>query len=108
MNARSIDLPSVKAVTPFNADVEKKFLKEISAVLRKHKMLDRIGLCLLHKHYDIASNEILVETTDARERLSTIGPVTSDSMPNDDLLETMWKIEEDGSTRVVQYCGRCS
>ena len=70
-------------------------------------MLDRLGICLLHRHYDIRANEVLVETTDRRQRASTVRPVEASSISESDLLETMWKVEPDGKAIALQYCARC-
>lgn len=107
MSTSSIELPLVKSVTPFDPEAQRAFLEDISTVLRKHKMLDRIGLCLLHKHYDLSADEILVETTDVQGRVSTTRPVGASSTPNHDLLETMWKLDDGGKAKALQYCGRC-
>ncbi|MDT0449491.1 hypothetical protein RM609_10460 [Streptomyces sp. DSM 40473] len=61
-----------------------------TAVLEKHGNLDRFGLCLLHDHFPVASDEVLVETHDAdarrsasgsrrRPRPGTPGPLNGDS-----------------------------
>ncbi|WP_316759955.1 hypothetical protein [Streptomyces herbicida] len=44
------------------------FVQDLVAVLEKHGNLERFGLCLLHDHFSLAVDEILVETTDTEAR----------------------------------------
>ncbi|WEO95517.1 hypothetical protein A6P39_016640 [Streptomyces sp. FXJ1.172] len=45
-----------------------EFVRDLVAVLARHGNLNRFGLCLLHDHFPIAADEILVETNDSRAR----------------------------------------
>ncbi|WP_330337959.1 hypothetical protein [Streptomyces sp. NBC_00557] len=45
-----------------------EFVKDLVAVLEKHGNLNRFGLCLLHDHFPLAADEVLVETNDPRAR----------------------------------------
>ena len=49
--------------------------KEIQAVLKKHGNLERFGVTLIHKHFDIADDEIMLETTDIEKREHWVRPV---------------------------------
>ncbi|MFG2181550.1 hypothetical protein ACGFLS_22920 [Streptomyces abikoensis] len=44
------------------------FVRDLVAVLDKHGNLDRFGLCLLHDHFRLAPDEVLVETHDLDAR----------------------------------------
>ncbi|MGW5609533.1 hypothetical protein ACWEWI_26260 [Streptomyces sp. NPDC003753] len=44
------------------------FIRDLVAVLKKHGNLDRFGLCLLHDHFPLAADEVLVETNDPGSR----------------------------------------
>ncbi|MFF7978342.1 hypothetical protein ACFZDK_04305 [Streptomyces sp. NPDC007901] len=52
------------------ADAE--FVRDLVGVLAKHGNLDRFGLCLLHDHFPLAEDEVLVETNDPRARTLSI------------------------------------
>ncbi|KOX02153.1 MULTISPECIES: hypothetical protein [unclassified Streptomyces] len=45
-----------------------EFVRDVVAVLAKHGNLDRFGLCLLHDHFPLAADEVLVETNDPAAR----------------------------------------
>lgn len=47
---------------------DSQFVRDLVAVLEKHGNLDRFGLCLLHDHFPVASDEVLVETHDVAAR----------------------------------------
>ncbi|MFE7524754.1 hypothetical protein ACFU7Y_03445 [Kitasatospora sp. NPDC057542] len=45
-----------------------QFVRDLVDVLEKHGNLDRFGLCLLHEHFPVACDEVLVETHDLAAR----------------------------------------
>ncbi|WP_262700403.1 MULTISPECIES: hypothetical protein [Streptomyces] len=45
-----------------------EFVRDLIAVLEKHGNLDRFGLCLLHDHFPLTADEVLVETNDPEAR----------------------------------------
>ncbi|MGK4583592.1 hypothetical protein [Kitasatospora sp. HPMI-4] len=45
-----------------------EFVDDLVAVLEKHGNLDRFGLVLLHDHFPVGADEILVETHDPAAR----------------------------------------
>ncbi len=50
-------------------------LEEIRQVLEKHGALSRFGLTLLHSHFDLADDELMLETTDQQKREHRVRPV---------------------------------
>lgn len=50
-------------------------LEDIRLVLAKHKCLERFGVSLLHSHFDLEDDEILLETTDLGKREHWVRPV---------------------------------
>ena len=61
------DLRDIDEVRPIDDD-DAECLEEIRVVLQKHNSLDRFGIALLHSHFQIADDELLMETTDVAER----------------------------------------
>ncbi|MCX5381588.1 hypothetical protein [Streptomyces sp. NBC_00091] len=45
-----------------------EFVRDLVGVLEKHGNLDRFGLCLLHDHFPLAADEVMVETNDSATR----------------------------------------
>lgn len=66
--------------------------EELATVLKKHHALDRFGVTLLHRHFEIKPGEVLLETTDIPRRIQTVCPVKNDEMSTDPYIETSWRL----------------
>jgi hypothetical protein len=98
-------LPDIDAVQPIGeADVQ--VLDEYDVLLRNNRS-DRFGVCLLHKHFEIASNEIAVEYTDIEARTSTVVVEPSESPSGGNHIETVWRFKHDGPVAVTVCEQRC-
>jgi hypothetical protein len=60
-------------VAPYGPGDSSLFL-ELREVLIRHGAIDRFGITLLHKHFEIREDETLVESVDAEGRTLTIHP----------------------------------
>ena len=67
-------LNHIADLTPIN-DGDADCLSEIRQVLAKHSKLERFGVSLLHSHFDLADDEMLLETTDVEKREHYVRPV---------------------------------
>lgn len=52
-----------------------ELFEEIRSLLVKHGKQERFGLCLLHKHFNLEEDEVLLESTDATKREMKIAAV---------------------------------
>ena len=68
---------------------------ELAGVLKKHHALDRFGITLLHRHFDIAPGELLLENTDMLSRTHSITPVSSETLVGQKYIETAWRLGDD-------------
>src|SRR4051812_25636345 len=50
------------------SDADLECMKDVRAALEKHGKLDRFAVHLIHKHFDVAEDEILVEYSEAANR----------------------------------------
>lgn len=82
-------LLDIDEVRPLD-DGDFQVLREMGDVLRKHGCTDRFGVCLLHKHFDLAEGEELVEETDVERRVSTIA-VRKAASDRGSTIETLWR-----------------
>lgn len=64
-------------------------LPELGEVIRQHGLNQHVGISLLHKHFDLAETERLVE--EFADNHAYIKPTTDCT----DLLPYMWKVEQD-------------
>ena len=65
------NLKHIDEVVPLG-EIDTECLVEVRNVLLKHKMLDRFGVALLHKHFDLESDEVLIEYSDEQAKSLTI------------------------------------
>jgi hypothetical protein len=68
------ELDHIADVRPID-DSDAACLEDIRAVLTKHNCLDRFGVTLLHSHFDVADDEMMLETTDLDRREHLVRPV---------------------------------
>lgn len=86
------EIPDISEVSPLS-DADRPMVDEIVGVLRKHNALNRFGLTLVHKHFEVADDEVMVESTDVQSRTQTIVPVKKSELPNLDYTETSWRLD---------------
>lgn len=102
-------LPDIYAVPRLN-DHDRACLDAVRDVLARFGCLERFGVNLLHKHFEMAEDEVLVENVDEAGRRLVIKPVKLDlvreDMPN--AYETQWHWRRDASGGLAQVCNmRC-
>jgi hypothetical protein len=67
-------LDNITDVEPIGDD-DAECLEEIRRVLEKYNCLGRFGLTLLHSHFDLQDDEVMLETTDLEKREHWVRPV---------------------------------
>jgi len=100
------NLKDIHEVDPIN-DGDLDCLAEILDVLKKHGLQERFGVALLHKHFDMDPDEILVEQTNVEDRVLTISPVKASTAGN--TIQTIWMLRDGGPEAMLgcmQYCGK--
>lgn len=99
-------IADIDEVTPFSKEDEKCF-RELRAVLRKYKAVDRFGITLVHKHFEIAEDEAMVEYTDHESRMLIIKPVKCAEIDENQITVTNWQLAEgDVVAKRVCVCAR--
>lgn len=63
-------------------------MAELGAIVRRHGLQKQVGICLLHKHFDLADNERLVEEFEGNNAYVKPTAEYSDAIPY------MWKVEQ--------------
>lgn len=82
------DLLDVSQVEPLS-DRDAPLLRDIREVLLKHGAIDRFGLTLLHKHFDLHQHEELVEEVDVERRILVTRPAPRQQAQAG--IETAWR-----------------
>ncbi len=85
-------LPDISKVTPLS-EADKPLIDDIVTVLKKHGAQHRFGLTLLHQHFDISPDEVLVESTDVKARTQTIKPDKKVNLKSLPVTETSWRLD---------------
>ena len=98
------ELPDINDVEQIN-DKDYAVLEELRSVLVRHGYTDRFGVTLLHKHFDLNEDEVLMERTDEVARVSTLS-VETRNYSSKATIETMWKFGKTivGATVCRQMC----
>jgi hypothetical protein len=102
-------LPDISDTKPLTAN-DRACLDAIRDVLERHDCLGRFGVNLLHKHFEMAEDEILVEQVDQEGRRLVTAPVkvalVEVEMPT--AYETQWHWQRSKAGQVIQVCvARC-
>jgi len=85
-------LPELREVAPLD-DADIACMAELREVLARHGRLRRFALQLVHKHFELAPHEVLVEYSDAdtREQRLRVEPRTSEHAR--DAIPTAWLLD---------------
>lgn len=98
-------LPGVDGVVPLN-DADNAVVSEIRDVLAKHGALDRFGLALLHSHFEVSDDEVLVESVDLEARSLVVRPMPLSEVVGS-LRPTVFRLTQDAEAVITaQYCHR--
>lgn len=85
-------LPDITDVRELSAE-DTPLMQELHEVLQRHNALRRFGITLLHQHFTLADDEVLVESTNRATRVQTIEPVKIVEVRNLDTIETSWRLD---------------
>lgn len=85
-------LPDITEAKPL-VSTDKPLVDELVAVLKKHNALDRFGITLLHQHFPISDDEVLVENVDTGARTQLICPMKKDELGSLNYTETSWRLD---------------
>ena len=85
------EIEDIDDAAPLNAS-DAACIEEIKAVLLKHNKIKKFGLTLIHSHFPIGEDEILLEKVSKSKRTLTITPVKLTDVGN--AVETQWSLDE--------------
>lgn len=93
------DIHEVEPLTQKDAEC----FREVQDVLRSYGLLHKFGLALLHKHFDLDENEVVMEETQRNARKQTLSVMSLNDVP-EDTVPTIWKLTESGDAVNVCRC----
>jgi hypothetical protein len=65
---------------------------EVRDVLSRYGLLDKYGMSLIHRHFDIEDDECLVEKVDADARTLSVQPMKKADLKPGSTTVTMWRL----------------
>ncbi len=94
------EFEDIDAVEPLNPE-DYACLVEIREVLQRHGHERRYGVALLHKHFDLEADEILLESSGPESRTLVTRPVRAEGAGNP--VGTIFQLL-DGDPESMAYC----
>jgi hypothetical protein len=90
-------LKDINEVDPLT-DEDHETLQMVREVLRKRNAIDKFGVTLLHDHFEVNEDEVLLETTDPITRVQTIKPYRNEELKEADItkdgfMQTNWRFD---------------
>ncbi len=83
-----LDIDDVRPVD----ETDQIIFDEVREVLERHAALHRFGLTLLHTHFEVSEDEVLVESIDKESRTLTLRP--KDLVNAKSAIETSWRLDD--------------
>ena len=78
-------------------------MAEVRDLLARHGKLDRFGLTLLHQHFLVYENEVLLETCNPTTRELLMRTVPKTEVDETTIVETAWRLSD---SEVMVKCQR--
>ncbi len=98
-------LPDIDAVEPVNA-ADETCLGEVYEVLKRHGKANRFGISLIHRHFPVGEDEVLIETCHDETRTLTLKAVKANSAEAKRSVPTNWILAEDSGAKTMSVCLR--
>jgi hypothetical protein len=95
-------LPDISQVVPISEE-DKTCLQAVEEVLRKHGALSRFGIALLHTHFQLGEDEILLEECDTDNRTLICKPVKISEL-NEKTIQTIWAFDKSMEKACTKFC----
>ncbi|MBD2483002.1 hypothetical protein [Planktothrix sp. FACHB-1365] len=98
-----VSLPDIDEVTPIS-DKDIACFNEIRSILQRYDNIHRLGICLLHDHFPLADDEVLLETCDKESRILTIKPVKKTDPDVANSIGTQYRLDVDQTEQFTLGC----
>ena len=96
-------LRDITDVEPID-EKDRACLADIKETLARHNRLARFGVVLLHHHFKLSPDEVLVERCDPSARALRVTPVRRSEVEASSLVETVWRFDGPGGQDCPTYC----
>lgn len=99
------ELPDISDAGVLEAS-DRACLDELREVLTRHNLAEKFGIALLHKHFELADDEVLLERCDVARRTLIATPVRVSEINPLQSVTTVWKFASDNKSQreCVKVC----
>jgi hypothetical protein len=97
-----VPLPHINDVEP-RSERDDALFDDVRQVLARYGALSRFGITLLHQHFEVALDEVMMESVDEEARVEAASPVKRDGGATESAVETSWRLDAPTSAR---FCER--
>jgi hypothetical protein len=97
------ELPNISEVETMSVH-DYECLSAIRTVLQNYGCISRFGVTLLHNHFHLAEDEILVESCDTNARTLISRPRKISELDFNRLIETVWRWDKRLKNACEQVC----
>jgi hypothetical protein len=98
-------LPDIDEVEPIS-EKDQACIDAVRAVLKEYGALSRFGITLLHQHFAVSEDEVMMEFVDKENRVLTTRPVKAVDHPSENSVETSWRLDSLTGTKKCET--RCN
>ncbi len=98
---RPAPIPNLNDIDPHLSAADETCLLEVAEVLQRHGVASRFGVTLLHRHFEVGDDEVMIEGIDAENRKLSWGPIKATDELAQGAVETCWRLDVPG---VVMGC----
>lgn len=95
--------PHINDVEPLSP-ADEACLDEIRVVLKRHHCQSRFGIALLHKHFELSEDELLVEHCDVDQRQLVTTPMKRGELGSTLLVQTIFAFDKELERDCQPYC----
>lgn len=92
-------LPDIDDVQPVGPN-DQIIFDEVREVLQRHGALLRFGMTLLHQHFDMSDDEVLVESIDVENRTLSSSPQIAKGVKS--AIETSWRLDDPTGAKLCE------
>lgn len=85
-------IEDISETEPLN-EGDQQCISEVRKVLQRHGKLKKFGLTLIHSHFPIGEDEVLVEEVSKVDRTLTIKPMKASMVKN--AVDTQWCLDNE-------------
>jgi hypothetical protein len=98
------ELPHISDVEPLGP-ADMACLDEVRSVLEKHGALDRFGINLIHRHFELEDDEIVLESTECTTRRQVVEVRPRAVIQHGNVIATQWIFGAKGNAMSCRgYC----